>query len=74
MKNVATSASQLAVAYELQVTVANNVERASLNTVYPVRKYLFTADANVYAEGEKTLAHVGENLKKQPILLKNKKS
>ncbi len=62
MSSVQTTATMLAGDYMPATAVANNVERESLATMYEMRGYAFTEDANFLAKGQQNLAAVKKYL------------
>ena len=63
MRNSAAQATTLAEEYVPEVTVANNVERSSLETMYEMRGYGLSEDQSYLTKGREHLAAVDKNLK-----------
>ncbi len=64
MTMVRSDATKLDQEYVPEVSVANEVERSALETMYAVRGYSFTYEAEFLATGKKQLAALEESLKK----------
>jgi methyl-accepting chemotaxis protein len=64
MTMVKSDTTKLDEEYVPEVAIANELERNSLETMYQVRGYTYTYDANFLTEGKKHLAEVHESLKK----------
>jgi methyl-accepting chemotaxis protein len=62
MSGVSTDAKKLANEYVPEVMISNNVERASLKTMYAMRGYAYTEEANYYNEGMQNLKDVKKYL------------
>jgi methyl-accepting chemotaxis protein len=63
MTNVKTTATNLAESKVPEVALANQVERDSYNTMYNMRGYTYTVDAQFLDQAKKDLAQVKEDLK-----------
>ena len=63
MRDAAGEATMLAKEYVPEVTVANNVERSSLETMYEMRGYGLSEDPAYLAKGRENLAEVDKHLK-----------
>ncbi len=62
MLGVKTNATKLAVDYMPSITVANNVERESLKTMYAMRGYALAEETNYLAVARQNLLDVKKNL------------
>lgn len=68
MQRTSKSANTLSRENVPEVTVANDVERASFRTMYEVRGYTYTEETNFLQNGSKHLAEVKEHLRKATAL------
>jgi len=75
MARISTKSNQLAKDYVPEVSVANNIERSSLQTMYAMRGYGFTEEQRFYDQGMERLDEVekyiseAEQLAKQSDIL-----
>ena len=67
MNQVSTESERLAHEYVPEVSIANELERASLLTMYAMRGYSLSEMDSYRHEGEKALATVKESLKKAQV-------
>ncbi len=70
MSSVASDANRLAEAYVPEVAVANDIERDALQTMFAMRGYSFTKEANYLAQAKKSMASLLGNLQKAEELAK----
>ncbi|ADU61231.1 MAG: methyl-accepting chemotaxis protein [Pseudodesulfovibrio sp.] len=64
MQQVGHESRELAEEYVPEVSMANDLERAAMMTMYAMRGYAFSEDAEYWNQGEKELALVRESLAK----------
>ncbi|MFH1915431.1 MAG: methyl-accepting chemotaxis protein [Pseudomonadota bacterium] len=62
MQQVGGESQRLAEEYVPEVIIANDLERASMMTMYAMRGYAFSEEAEYWSEGEQELARVRESL------------
>ncbi|MBN2429676.1 MAG: HAMP domain-containing protein [Deltaproteobacteria bacterium] len=62
MNRISELSTMLSTEYVPEVEVANNIERASLQTMFAMRGYGFTEDIKYLEEGRKNLAEVEKSL------------
>lgn len=71
MSRISVKSSYLAEEYVPEVIVSNNLERASLQTMFAMRGYGFTEQENYYQEGRQKLDQVKKYIKEAQVLADN---
>jgi len=71
MTKVSTKSDILSTEYVPEVSISNEIERNSLQTMYAMRGYAFTEDELYLLEGRENLSTVKESLKKAQALVQS---